>query len=123
MKPADLKIKYFISEPVEVRYIIPPAYSKKPTCPDGFIWKEVDFDIVDCLSEWKNYTRHGMSSRNMQPQHAELASKRGSWGVGKFFFDVETRNGQLFRIYYDRAPKDASDRQGMWILLAELNKE
>ena len=58
----------------------------------------------------------------MQPQHAAIASERGSWGVGKFFFDVQTENDRFFRLYYDRAPKDASDREGIWILLAELHE-
>lgn len=57
----------------------------------------------------------------MQPQHAASASKHGSWGVGRFYFDVETKDGDFYRLYYDRAPKDATDRQGHWILLAELS--
>jgi hypothetical protein len=62
-------------------------------------------------------------AKNMQPQHAEIATQRGSWGVGKFFFDVQTSKEEYFRIYYDRAPKDAADRVGHWVLLAELTKE
>jgi hypothetical protein len=57
----------------------------------------------------------------MQPQHAEAASQHGSWGVGRFFFEVKTNTGQYFRIYYDRAPKDALDREGHWVLLAEIS--
>jgi hypothetical protein len=60
-------------------------------------------------------------ARNMQPQHAASASKHGSWGVGRFYFDVETEDGGLYRLYYDRAPKDATDRYGHWVLLAELS--
>ena len=59
----------------------------------------------------------------MQPQHAQIAQKRGSWGVGKFFFDVQTSEEAYYRIYYDRAPKDATDREGYWILFAELSKD
>ena len=58
----------------------------------------------------------------MQPQHAQIASSRGSWGVGKFYFDVQTEEGQFFRLYYDRSPKNAFDRKGHWILLAELTE-
>jgi len=61
-------------------------------------------------------------SKNMQPQHAKVASQRGSWGVGKFYFDVLTQDNQVFRLYYDRAPKNAMDREGEWFLLAELSK-
>lgn len=59
----------------------------------------------------------------MQPQHTQIASKRGSWGVGRTYFNVATKSGRLFRLYYDRAPKDALDREGQWILMAELNKK
>jgi len=59
-------------------------------------------------------------ARNMQPQHAEAASQHGSWGVGRFYFEVKTDTCQYFRLYYDRAPKDALDRDGHWVLLAEI---
>jgi len=58
----------------------------------------------------------------MQPQHAKVASQHGSWGVGKFYFDVLTQEDKFFRLYYDRTPKNAFDREGKWILLAELSK-
>jgi len=57
----------------------------------------------------------------MQPQHAQVAGNHGSWGVGKFYFDVQTQDSKFFRLYYDRAPKDAFNRKGEWILLAELS--
>ena len=79
------------------------------------------FFIKRCCSEWKDYGRKGRMAHNMQPQHAEAASQHGSWGVGRFYFEVETGSGQFFRLYYDRTPKDAFDREGQWILLAELS--
>ena len=79
--------------------------------------------MIKCFSEWKDFTRRGRMSKNMQPQHAKTASQRGSWGVGKFFYDVLTQDKQAFRLYYDRAPKNAYDREGEWILLAELSDE
>jgi len=57
----------------------------------------------------------------MQPQHAEVAEKRGSWGVGRFYFDVQTQDARYFRLYYDRAPKNALNGLGEWVLLAELS--
>lgn len=59
-------------------------------------------------------------ARNMQPDHIETAKTRGSWGVGRFYFDVETHLKRYFRLYYDRSPKNASHREGAWFLLAEL---
>ena len=121
MKSKKLMIKRFISEQISIEFSTPPKFSKKPTCPDSFNWQGRTFRIIECLSEWTDYIRRGRMSNNMQPQHARLASQRGSWGVGKFYFDVLTQDKQAFRLYYDRAPKNAYDREGEWILLAELS--
>ena len=59
-------------------------------------------------------------ARNMQPQHAQVAGRHGSWGVGRYYFDVRTHTDRCFRLYYDRAPADTTDRTGTWVLLAEL---
>jgi len=115
------KIKQFISEPIEVEFLTPPNFSKKPTCPHQIIHGKARFQIVECIAEWKDFTRRGRMARNMQPQHAQAASSYGSWGVGRFYFDVKTERGRFFRLYYDRAPKDAFDRSGEWVLLAELS--
>lgn len=123
------KLKHFISEPVSVGFSSPPAHEKKPHCPDRFYWRNGEWRIIACISEWKDFTRRGRMTKNTQPQHARIASERGSWGVGRFYFDVQafqegshTPNGRTFRLYYDRAPEDAEDRSGLWILLAELTQ-
>jgi hypothetical protein len=116
-----LTVKHFIAEPVEVRFTSPPVYSKKPHCPDLFIWRETAYRVTACLTEWQDYSRRGRMARNMQPQHAQVASQRGSWGVGRFYFNVKSENGRYFRLYYDRAPGDVADREGSWVLLAELS--
>ena len=121
MRSKKLLIKSFISEPISIEFSTPPKFSKKPTCPDVFIWHGRTFRIIECLSQWTDFTRRGVMSKNMQPQHAKVASQRGSWGVGKFYFDILTQGNQVFRLYYDRAPKNAFDREGNWILLAELS--
>jgi hypothetical protein len=56
----------------------------------------------------------------MQPHNLRLAKKRGSWGVGRFYFRVQVQEGRVFDLYYDRAPDDASDRLGHWFLLREM---
>lgn len=122
MKPADLHFETFIAEDITVHFDSPPAFSRKPHCPDRFTWGAQTFTVNKCLSEWKDYRRRGRMARNMQPQHAKVASQRGSWGVGRFYFEVQTECGRFFRLYYDRAPEDAFDRSGYWILLAELKK-
>jgi hypothetical protein len=110
---------HFIDQPITVSYDRPPLLSKKPDCPDGFTWQGRDFRITSMLSEWVDYERRGRMARNMMPIHAQTASLRGSWGVGRFFFRVETEDARVFDIYYDRAPKDSSDREGAWFVLCE----
>lgn len=115
-------IKHFISEPIQVHHSTPPSHLKKPPCPDGFTWQNETFTVSACLAHWVDFARHGRMAKNMQAQHAQVASQRGSWGVGKFFFDVRVEDNRCYRIYYDRAPTDAADRAGTWILLAELTE-
>lgn len=120
MVPMKLSLEHFISESISVGFASPPPHPKSPPCPNRFNWRDQDFKITACVREWHDFERRGRMARNMQPQHAEVASKRGSWGVGRFFFEVQTESGQYFKLYYDRAPKDAFDREGHWVLLAEM---
>ena len=110
---------HFYDEPVEVSFTRPPALEKKPPCPDAFTWREQRYTVVELLAEWADFRRRGRMARNMQPQHAAVASERGSWGVGRFFFRVKVDTGQVFELYYDRAPKDAGARKGSWVLVGE----
>ena len=57
--------------------------------------------------------------RNMIPPHLSRAERIGSLGVGRFFFRVRTEGGRIFEIYYDRAPTDAGNRKGSWVLFGE----
>jgi len=118
-----LRVKAFHSESIEVAFAHPPSHKKSPSCPEGFTWQNKTYKINRCITEWKEFGRRGRMAHNMQPKHAETATQHGSWGVGRFYFEVETSSGRYFRLYYDRAPKNASDREGQWILLAELSPE
>ncbi len=113
----------FIGEEIEVGFDRPPLLEKKPGCPDRFIWHGQVFEIVGKLLEWHDYHRRGRMARNMQPAHAAVAEQRGSWGVGRDYFRVLTAGGRVFELYYDRAPKDASQRKGAWFLYRELLEE
>ena len=117
----DFSPLHFIDAPIDVEFDRPPVMEKTPTCPDGFRWQKWSFRVVEMLAEWSDFTRHGKMARNMRPSHAEVASTRGSWGVGRFFFRVRTDTGQVFDLYYDRAPKDANRRKGAWFLYQELS--
>lgn len=110
---------HFIDAAVSVTYESPPLILKKPRCPDALTWEGSTFRVKAILAEWCDYQRRGRMARNMQPAHAQTASLRGSWGVGRFYFRVETDCGRIFDLYYDRAPKDACDREGQWFLLGE----
>jgi hypothetical protein len=115
-----LKPIHFISELIEVTFDKPPLLEKKPGPPAGFTWHGTGFRVVEVLQEWVDYERRGRMRRNMQPQHALVASQRGSWGVGLFYFRVRTEDGRYFDVYYDRAPKDIDNRKGAWFLYQEL---
>ncbi len=115
----ELKPLRFIGEPIQVIFDAPPALEKKPGCPDAFTWRAETYPITTLLAAWFDFQRRGRMARNMQPQHAAVAEGRGSWGVGRYFFRVQTENGQIFEIYYDRAPKDVDARKGSWMLVCE----
>lgn len=110
----------FIGEPITVDFNDPPLRSKTPKCPDRFVWRGATYEIVELLQEWRDFRRRGRRADNMQPAHAAHAAQRGSWGVGRFYFQVRLADGRLFELYYDRAPKDVDRRQGAWFLTQEL---
>ncbi len=121
----ELKPVRFISESIVVHFDKPPLLEKKPQAPNGFTWRGETFRVVEVLTEWVNYERRGRMARNMQPAHAAVASRRGSWGVGMFYFRVraETEGSaseRIFDIYYDRAPKNVDKRKGEWFVFQEL---
>ena len=116
----EFKPLRFIGEPVEVQFNQPPILEKIPGPPDAFTWRENTFPILEVLGEWHDYRRSGLASRNMRPEHASTAERRGSWGVGKDYYRVRTQDGRVFDLYYDRAPKGADRRKGAWFLDKEL---
>lgn len=118
----NMKIKplRFIAEPIVVEFDEPPLLEKKPGFPDRFAWRGETCRIAENLMEWHDYGRRGRMASNMRPAHLEVASRRGSWGVGRYYFRVRTDSGRIFDLYYDRAPKNADDRKGAWFLYREL---
>ncbi|HRX04069.1 MAG: hypothetical protein KDI12_22445 [Anaerolineae bacterium] len=113
----------FISEPIAVQFDKLPELKKKPDVPDRFEWRGEMYYVVELLSEWRDYSRRGRMAVNMRPEHAEVAASRGSWGVGRIYFRVRTEGDRVFDIYYDRAPRNADDRAGSWILFREMSEE
>lgn len=114
---------HFLDLPITVEFDVPLIREKSPTCPQRFIWNGETYPIDEMLAEWSDFTRRGKMARNMRPSHAAAAAGHGSLGVGRFFFRVRTQGGQIFDLYYDRAPKDAIRRKGEWCLYRELKAE
>jgi hypothetical protein len=110
----------FISEKIDVEHERSPHLTKKPTAPDSILWKGQNFKVEGVISSWFDYSRKGRMALNMRPENLKKAERRGSRGVGRFYFRVRTRGGRVFDIYYDRAPKDAGDHKGDWYLWREL---
>ena len=110
----------FIGEQISVQFDREPLFSKKPHCPQTFVWNDEPYEIVHLLAEWRDYSRRGRSARNMRPENLAKTSRKGSWGVGKYYFRVKVSNGRIFDIYYDRAPKGLTQRQGSWYLHREM---
>jgi hypothetical protein len=82
---------HFFDHPIEVIFDTPPAREKSPDCPNGFIWEEKTYRVIEMLSSWSDFTRRGKMARNMRPAHAAVASSRGSLNVGRFYFRVRVR--------------------------------
>ena len=137
----ELKPIHFYDHSIEVLFDTPPALEKSPDCPNGFIWDDKTYHIVEMLSSWNDFKRRGKMARNMRPAHAATASTRGSLNVGRFYFRVrvalsscslsssstagqtQPRQTQIFDIYYDRAVKSVDDRKGQWFVYREMEAE
>jgi len=116
----QIKALRFIGEPVQVEFDQQPRFEKRPDCPQRFVWGEETYRIAETLGEWQDYERKGRMAVNMRPSHMATASRRGSWGVGRFYFRIRVESGRVFDLYYDRAPMKAEDRKGSWFLLREM---
>ena len=124
---------HFFDHPIEPIFDTPPAREKTPDCPNGFIWEEKTYRVIEMLSSWSDFARRGKMARNMRPAHAAVASSRGSLNVGRFYFRVRVvlssssiagqPESQVFDIYYDRAMKNIDDRKGQWFIYREMREE
>jgi hypothetical protein len=113
----------FIDQEITVYFHRPPAVTKKPGVPDGFEWGENTFQVSEVLARWFDFGRRGRMAKNMKPEHLREAARRGSWGVGRFYFRVRTHCGRVFDLYYDRAPEKVADRTGHWFLWREMEPQ
>jgi uncharacterized protein DUF6504 len=130
---------HFYDQPIEPIFDTPPAREKTPDCPNGFVWEEKTYRVLEMLSSWSDFTRRGKMARNMRPAHAAVASSRGSLNVGRFYFRVRSvlssslitsplgttahPENQVFDIYYDRAMKNIDERKGQWFIYREMEEK
>ncbi len=110
----------FVDAEIEIIFDKPPMLSKKPDAPDGFVWDGQTFRTAELLASWVDHGRRGRMAANMQPAHLREAARRGSWGVGRYYFRLRMEGGRVFDVYYDRAPESAGDRAGHWYLFREM---
>jgi len=111
-------MKQFISEEIEVIFDKEFILEKKPPCPIFFRWRGETFSVHELVSSWFDYKRKGKKARNMRRTHLERARKKGSWGVGRIYFEVKDEFGKIFVFYYDRSPNNVFDSKGKWILFS-----
>lgn len=114
----------FIGAPVEVIHDRPPALEKRPGPPDGFIWEGRTYRVAEVLQEWHDYHLRGKSRafyvKERGSYRAKAAERRGTWGVGRDYYRVRTTEGEVFDLYYDRAPHGPEERKGAWFLWREV---
>lgn len=114
----------FIGEPVEALFDRPPSLEKRSGVPDGFIWAGRIYRVVAVLREWHDYRLRGKSLafyiKERGSYRAKAAQRRGSWGVGRDYYRVRTDTGEVFDLYYDRAPRGPDHRKGDWFLFRQV---
>ena len=110
----------FLDDPIEAIFDRPPALLKTPGPPSAFVWRGRPLVVREVAAQWADHERRGRMRRNMSEDHLETASRKGSWGVGRFYFRVVVEDGRAFDIYYDRAPEEAGDRAGHWFVWREV---
>lgn len=109
-------MKQFIGEEIQVELPGGVFLEKKPTCPEELFWRDQRVIVSELRSSWFDYSRKGDAASNMREEHLRRAKSAGSWGVGRFYFEILAEDGLCYTIYYDRAPASAQDRKGKWIL-------
>jgi hypothetical protein len=86
---------------IKVEFDEEPKFSRKPPCPQRFIWQKKTFQIEEMISEWRT--------------EGQIKAKLRYIGVARVHFRVRVINGRIFDIYYDPRSK-----AGEWILSAEI---
>ena len=114
----------FIGARIQVHHDRPPALEKRPGPPDGFTWEGRTYRVQAVLREWHDYRQRGKTAKFYRKERgsfrAAAAERRGSWGVGRDYYRLRTDTGEVFEIYYDRAPKGVDHSKGAWFLYRQI---
>lgn len=109
----------FYADEIEVRFAQEPVLEKRPGPPSAFTWRGREYVVVELLKEWHDYRKRGKTKTLYEKERGSYwvksGQRRGSWGVGRDYYRVRTASGEIFDVYYDRAPK-GRDKIGQWIL-------
>ncbi len=97
----------FITAPIGVTFGEPPRFRLKPPCPAAFTWNGRLFHITELIQEWR---------RDDSPR---LSSSLKRSGVSKIYYQVRTRSGRVFELYFDPTRIDKDRQRGVWILSCE----
>ncbi len=116
----EFKSVHFISEFIQVEFNRPPAVEKTPHCPDRFLWGDQSYRVAALVQQWQDFERRGAMGHNMRPSSMKKAVRRGSYGVGRFYFLIRTLDERYFELYYDRAVQSVDHRKGQWVLFREV---
>lgn len=117
----------FIGAPIEATYDQAPPLEKRPGPPDGFAWEGRTYRVTALLREWHDYRLRGKGEafyvKERGSYRAKAVQRRGTWGVGRDYYRVRTDTGEVFDIYYDRAPQGPGRGKGAWFLLRQIVQE
>lgn len=91
----------FYTEPIEVEYVSPPPFRRRPSVPDRFIWRGETFHIAELRAEWRQIT-------------PRISASKQRLGLARIYFRVMVISGRLFDIYFDPV-----HQKGAWFLSCE----
>ena len=111
-------MKQFIGEEIKVAFDKDFILEKKPPCPTSFVWRGEMLVVKELISSWLDFDRKGKKARNMRDAHLARARIKGSWGVGRIYFQVRVELDKIAVIYYDRSPRNVFDKKGIWVLFS-----
>lgn len=127
IEPMAESVSRFIGVRIEALHDRPPDLEKRPGPPDGFVWEGCTYRVAEVLREWHDYRLRGKGlafyTKEQGSFRAKAAQRRGSWGVGRDYYRVRTTSGEVFELYYDRAPQGAGKGKGAWFLFRQLLEE